>query len=131
MVFILGNTPLHIAANKGHVNILRDMLRTFQGSLNIPNSSQWTALHCAVNKGDLESVRLLLDAGSSCNCVDGDGRTVLHLSVLHDNIALVQMLLEYDSLLDVMDSVYHTPLFDACWYGYDRISYLLLNAGKY
>jgi ankyrin repeat protein len=43
-----------------------------------------TALHYAAEKGQTETVRMLLDAGCQWNCATSDGRTPIHNG--HDEI---------------------------------------------
>ncbi|KAJ5638594.1 hypothetical protein N7528_000984 [Penicillium herquei] len=53
--------------------------------------------------GAEESVRVLLDHGADPNIIDAAGDTPLHLAVLRDNLAVVELLIEKGARLDVSD----------------------------
>ena len=58
-----GCTPLHLACNKGHLEVV-ELLLDRGDNLSIANNG-WTPLNSACNKGQLEVVKLLLDQGSN------------------------------------------------------------------
>lgn len=53
-----------------------------------------TALHLAIQNGDEQIIKLLLDKGANVNAVDNNGRTPLHEAVVQANEPIVQLLLE-------------------------------------
>ena len=48
-----GNTPLHIAANLGDRQTVRDLLASHKYEVNCTNSKDKTPLHLACNRGHL------------------------------------------------------------------------------
>jgi ankyrin repeat protein len=74
-------TGLIRAADRGHVEIIRELLKT-NIRVNHINKIGWTALHEAVILGDggkrhTEVARLLVGAGADVNLPDKDGVTPL------------------------------------------------------
>jgi ankyrin repeat protein len=55
-----GDTPLHIAAQKNHVDVAQCLLAC-HATPEIPNILGWTPLHCAMQNGHLEVTQLLLE----------------------------------------------------------------------
>lgn len=70
-------TPLHVAASRGHVEILRLLLRRRARPDSAPGGR--TALHEACAAGHAACVHVLLVAGADSNIPDQDGRRPLHL----------------------------------------------------
>ena len=72
-----GNTPLHYAGTADFVGLLIDEGRACP---NIPNLRGLTALHIAVGRGDVGSVRCLIERGADVTAADDvRWRTPLHL----------------------------------------------------
>lgn len=74
-------TGLIRAADRGHVEIIRELLKT-DTKINHVNRLGWTALLEAIILGDggprhTEVVRLLVEAGADVNLADGGGVTAL------------------------------------------------------
>jgi len=61
-----GNTPLHVASYKGHVEIAQLLLDN-NASVDAENIDRWTPLHSACFRGYLELVRVLLRSGANVN----------------------------------------------------------------
>lgn len=72
-----GNTPLHYAESSEMVKLLLDVGKA---NPNIPNEAGITAIHVAVRRRDLSSVKLLLDCRANVNAADDNKwLTPLHL----------------------------------------------------
>ncbi len=72
-----GNTPLHYAESSSMVKVLLDVGKA---NPNIPNESGICAIHIAVRRRDLESVRLLIEHRANINAADDTKwYTPLHL----------------------------------------------------
>jgi ankyrin repeat protein len=65
-----GNTPLHIAAQNGHTNIVKLLLEV-KASVNLKNSAGNTPLHMSVEYDYYETSKLLVDAGADLNIENG------------------------------------------------------------
>lgn len=88
----LGRTPLHWLAENGKADAIRLLTQDpWRADVNVRDNCGFTALHCACWADDLDSVRVLLDAGSDPNAKDKHERTpLLHL----DGHALLQIMIE-------------------------------------
>lgn len=77
----LGNRPLHVAAGKwGGEGLVEEIIA--RGALvDIRNIDGQTPLHLAVELGNLEAARLLLEHGADLNAPDRQGVTPLRLAV--------------------------------------------------
>ena len=112
-----GNTPLHLAAESGHVDVIRALERTAESSmldLGIENSNGWTPLQVAALNGHIEAVMRLVKlkpkaafprapvAGSLDR--DTSSLTPLHIASKHGHVRLVRCLLdwmkEHEDILD-------------------------------
>jgi len=93
---------LHSAADRGvGVEIIRELLKnsSFQTQLNAFDDISFTPLMYAVRRGDLDVVKLLIEAGSDINIHDEQraGNTALREAVDAKNPALVRFLLEFNA----------------------------------
>lgn len=70
-------TPLHVAASRGHPEVLRLLLRRRARPDHAPGGR--TALHEACAAGHAACARVLLVAGADPNIPDQDGKLPLHL----------------------------------------------------
>lgn len=70
-------TPLHVAASRGHTEVLQLLLKRRAKPDSAPGGR--TALHEACTAGHTACVRVLLVAGADPNIPDQDGKRPLHL----------------------------------------------------
>jgi ankyrin repeat protein len=97
------------AAGLGRTELARELLTTADAE------DRHRALALAAQHGQLEVVRLLLDAGEDPNRYNPDGNhshsTPLHQAVLAGHDAVVRLLVERGVRLDIQDTIYEgTPL---------------------
>ena len=85
-----GQTPLHHAAEHGHVEPMRLLL---EAGAEIDTPSK-TPLHAAVESGHLEAVRFLVQNGAQKDVLDDFGCTPLDLAVQNEHLDLVRFLVE-------------------------------------
>lgn len=115
-------TPLHIAARLGHVE-LADLLLRWGACPDIRNSEGWTPLlaacdvHCqsptdaeAITNRCFQLCRLLLSVGADADAANQDKQRPLHLACRHGHSAVVQLLLSCGVSANAMDYGGHTPL---------------------
>lgn len=77
-----GGTALIPAAERGHIDVITELLTRTDVDVNHVNNLGWTALLEAIILSDggprhVEVVRLLIDAGADVNLADGQGVTPL------------------------------------------------------
>lgn len=87
----VGSTPLSDAASLGYAEMVR-LLLTSGANLRVNGQSEPT-LHQAVRSGDLETVRIVLDAGADVNERADLAETALHLAAEGDYVDIAQLLL--------------------------------------
>ncbi|TFG76997.1 MAG: ankyrin repeat domain-containing protein, partial [Chrysiogenales bacterium] len=73
--------PLHLAAEKGDVNRVKNIAEKNPGILNLKDERGWLPLHLAAKKGHLEMVRFLIDRGAEINARGVRGVTPLRLAL--------------------------------------------------
>lgn len=98
-----GDTPIHAACAKGHVNIV--MLLLEHGTpVNSENQLQQTPLHLAFRYGKQAVARLLISRGASLRATDIHGRTPLHYAFRELN-KLSDLLMFVDGHLETAQGV--------------------------
>ncbi|KAG6677350.1 hypothetical protein I3842_14G021600 [Carya illinoinensis] len=104
-----GFSPVHIASANGHVEIVRELLNINAGVDHVcllKGKDGKLPLHCAVIKGRVDVVRLLVFAcKESLALVTVHGETALHLAVKNNQLEVVRVLLEEMKRLDMMMEV--------------------------
>ncbi|THF69220.1 ankyrin repeat domain-containing protein [Deinococcus sp. Arct2-2] len=92
-----GGTALIPAADRGHLEYVRELLTTTTVNVNHVNNLGWTALLEAVMLGDggtthTEIVRVLLEHGADRDIADGAGKTALEHARQRGYSAMVRLL---------------------------------------
>jgi ankyrin repeat protein len=134
-----GTTALMWAVAEGHADAARLLLaggadvnarsnyvaaangRGFEGRTPVANrtdpkveefASGWlTPLILAAREGDVDLVRLLVDAGADVNAVAGDGKTALALAIFNGNYEAASLLVDRKADVNKADAQRFTPLF--------------------
>lgn len=83
-----GNTPLHLAAADGHIDVVEELL-TRGAEVEIRNLAGRTALHVACMNHHLHAIAMLLSAGASARARDIEGRRPMDMT----NVAEVHAVL--------------------------------------
>lgn len=87
-----GKTPLHIAAENGHINCV-DLLIRVGANLDLRDNELRTALHNAIENGHTDVALLLIRSGADINLTDCCNETALHEVVVQANISILKALL--------------------------------------
>ncbi|KAJ8413850.1 hypothetical protein AAFF_G00064480 [Aldrovandia affinis] len=122
-------TPLHVAAQAGHLEICHMLLQA-GANLDMCDGDQRTPLMHACENNHLETVKYLLRAGASTSHKDMDGSTCLHLATKIGHYGVVEHLLSA-GLTDVncQDDGGWTPVIWATEYKHVDHVKLLLSRG--
>ncbi|XP_050548635.1 transient receptor potential channel pyrexia-like [Daktulosphaira vitifoliae] len=109
-----GNTPLHLAADKGYTECLKLLLTSSTKTINLKSKTrQATALHMAAENGYTQCVRILLNNGSSHSVLNDKYQTALHLASKAQCAESVEILLELGAEVNALDIDKRTPLHSA------------------
>ncbi|OVA04782.1 Ankyrin repeat [Macleaya cordata] len=89
-------TPLHIAAMRGHVDFATKLLSIKPDlASELDSSHGFCPLHLASTKKDVEMVKVLLEANPDvCSVTDQDGRTPLHLAAMKGRVEIMKLLIQ-------------------------------------
>lgn len=109
-----GDTALHIACNLQEKEIVEILLKNDEIEINAQDfENEFTPLIYAVNLSNFDIVNILLENGANVNLQDGFGNTVVHYSVIEDNIKILSRLVEFDPNLNLWNTDGKTPLHQA------------------
>ena len=89
---IVGNTPAHWAAARGHAVVLGALLRA-GADTHARNNGDSTPLHSAVLHNQIECARALLAAGADAHLADEFGDSALSLARRAENAPMTELLL--------------------------------------
>ena len=123
------NTPLHIAAAKGGVQTVIELLKEeYSADVDIQNWDKRTPCHLAAMAGHTEVLQLLLQRDH--NAIfdkDDDDNTLLHLAAMNKHSETVKLLISEGALVHKRNHKEWTPLDSAAVAGCWRSCKLLLD----
>ncbi|KAH6942835.1 hypothetical protein HPB50_010782 [Hyalomma asiaticum] len=108
----MGQTALHYAASKGHLEasllltLLAWLLLEHHADINAQDSYGSTPLHRAASLGRCAIVRLFLDGYRNqldINCTDEAGNSPLHLACEEERVDVAKMLIQAGARTDIMN----------------------------
>ncbi|XP_063613830.1 ankyrin-3-like, partial [Penaeus indicus] len=83
--------PLHLAADGGHVDIVKILLRS-GAQAEAKNSEGMTPLHLASWGGHAEVIKVLLGGGADGNARTSEGMTAVHLASMGGHVSSMEVL---------------------------------------
>ncbi|KAK3434005.1 hypothetical protein EUGRSUZ_D01530 [Eucalyptus grandis] len=90
-----GQSALHIAAFRGHINVIDGLITSCPDACDIINNKGQTALHVAIMGGQVSVVKYILGMPNQEDLIneqDTDGNTTLHLAALHKENDIIDIL---------------------------------------
>ncbi|CAH1101713.1 unnamed protein product [Psylliodes chrysocephalus] len=124
-----GWTPLLIAARKGHIDLVNNLLAN-HARVDVFDLEGRSALHLAAEQGYLQVCDSLLTHKAFINSKSRNGRTALHLAAMNGYIHLVKFLIkDHNAVIDILTLKKQTPLHLAAAFGQIEVCKLLLELG--
>ncbi|XP_071097328.1 uncharacterized protein [Haliotis cracherodii] len=108
-----GNSPVFVACETGHVDIVKQCLHFAASGINRDGRS---LLHIACRTGHEAMVKTLLEYGN-VNITDRHGRTPLFDAVDNGHDIISTLLIRMGANVNSTNVYNRTPLHDACWEG--------------
>ncbi|XP_036405940.1 ankyrin repeat domain-containing protein 6b [Megalops cyprinoides] len=124
-----GRTPLHLASYKGHLEVVRILLKA-GCDLDIQDDGDQTALHRAAVVGNSDVISALIQEGCAQDRQDKDGNTALHEVAWHGFSQSVKLLVKAGANVHAKNKAGNTALHLACQNGHAQSARLLLLGGS-
>ncbi|XP_040920959.1 ankyrin repeat domain-containing protein 6b [Toxotes jaculatrix] len=124
-----GRSPLHLAAYKGHIEVVRILLKA-GCDLDIQDDGEQTALHRAAMVGNSDVISALIQEGCALDRQDKDGNTALHEVSWHGFSQSVKLLVKAGANVHAKNKAGNTALHLACQNGHTQSSKVLLLGGS-
>uniref|UniRef100_A0A3P8QLW8 Ankyrin repeat domain 6b n=1 Tax=Astatotilapia calliptera TaxID=8154 RepID=A0A3P8QLW8_ASTCA len=124
-----GRSPLHLAAYKGHIDVVRVLLKA-GCNLDIQDDGEQTALHRAAVVGNSDIINALIQESCALDRQDKDGNTALHEVSWHGFTQSVKLLVKAGANVYTKNKAGNTPLHLACQNGHAQSTKVLLLGGS-
>nr|XP_025839662.1 ankyrin repeat domain-containing protein 6 isoform X8 [Vulpes vulpes] len=122
-----GRTPLHLAANKGHLSVVQILLKA-GCDLDVQDDGDQTALHRATVVGNTEVIAALIQEGCALDRQDKDGNTALHEASWHGFSQSAKLLVKAGANVLAKNKAGQTPLETARYHNNPEVALLLTKA---
>ena len=129
--FYEDDTPIHIASQNGHLQIVQYLIEEQNVDKDIKGNADWTPLHyvCWKNKGNSQFpiVKYLISIGANIEAKDGIGKRPLHCACEKGDLPIVKFLISKGAEIEPKDKNHKTPLNYASNSGKIDVVKFLLN----
>lgn len=127
---IHGRTALHQAVRRNDIEAVKKIFKECKelDFIDMQDDLKKTALHYAVDTGNVGLVKLLVKHGASLEVMDIIGNTALHYAI-DENVAMVSILLQSGAKVDTINCKFDTPLNLIATTNDTGIARLLINHG--
>jgi ankyrin repeat protein len=105
---------LHLASEKGHINVARVLLE-HGVDVNARDRNRFTSLHLASKEGHTDVAQFLLEHGVDVNAWGNLRSTALHLASERGRLEVIRLLLEHGADVEAQDYRYRSPLQAVPW----------------
>ena len=107
-----GFSPLLIAAMENNLEIFNKFIKSganVNSKCKKGETFDYAPIHVAVNNGNLEMVRVLVENEADLNILEYRQRTPLHIAVEKDQLEIVQYLIEQEAEVNALDRDGYSP----------------------
>ncbi|XP_067650462.1 ankyrin repeat domain-containing protein 50-like [Haliotis asinina] len=125
-----GDSALHWACSRGHVDIVKHLLS--QHNVDIDSRGQFgrTSLMTALFRGHREVADVLVRRGANVSIVDDNGDSILHSACRGGHVCMVRYVLSHCSVdINSRSKSGKTPLMTTVYYGHREIFDVLVGMG--
>ncbi|KAJ3098106.1 hypothetical protein HDU96_000146 [Phlyctochytrium bullatum] len=124
------NTPLHIAAGKGHLPVAQLLIES-GADIEARGFEERTPLHAVAVEGQLEVAKFLIDKGADIKSSDKHKDSPLILAALKGHLPVAKLLIERGVNIETNGFVGRTALHAATVHGHLEVVRFLLENGAY
>ena len=126
-----GVNCLHIAADKGYLNICEALIDKHNFDVYAADNEGWTALHFSAQNGSYELVKFFVDKGTDINLKTSSGLNCLHIGAFHEHLSLCEKLIDKHKFdVNISDNDGWTALLFSAKSGNFDLFRLLLEKGS-
>ena len=124
-----GKTPFFLAIENHHATLVKALILLTEINPNKANIDGTIPIFAALNLGQIEIVKFLIEIEINLELKDSDGCTLIHRAVEQEQIEIIRMLVDRNVEVNAVDADGNTPLHLAGKIKNKEIISLLLDNG--